>query len=116
MKKRHLKKRKQQQNIASERMEILFDLAEKEALARDFKRAARYVELARKIGKKYNIPLKQYRLKFCNKCGAFLIPSLNSRVRTSGKKLVITCLECDNTARRPFHREVKERRSHGQTS
>ena len=42
-------------NIAGERIDILFNLAEEEAKAHKFQRANRYVDLARKIGMRYNV-------------------------------------------------------------
>lgn len=97
-------------DIAKERMDILFSLAEKE-FTEDPNRAHRYVTLARKISKKYNtkIPLKWNR-RFCKKCYKFLKPGKNSHVRLVNEEVNIKCKECDNIMRIPYKREKKIKR------
>jgi ribonuclease P protein subunit RPR2 len=97
------KKPAQQIKIAKERIQILFDLAEKE-FKKNPERSKRYIELARKIGLRYNIRLpKQLKRKFCKNCNTLLIPGLTSRVRISkGKVLSIKCLKCEKIYRYPY--------------
>lgn len=97
-------------DIAKERMDILFSLAEKEFRQHPH-RAHRYVILARKISKKYNtkIPLKWNR-RFCKKCYKFLKPSHNSYVRLVNEEVHIKCRECDNIMRIPYKNEKKIKR------
>lgn len=91
--------------IAKERIEILFNQAEKE-----FKnhpaRSHRYVELARKLSMKYQVRIsRKWRRRFCHKCYKFLVPGVNCRIRTRPKRekhLVIKCLECGNIMRIPL--------------
>ena len=98
-------------NIASERIDILFNLAEGEALAHNFRRANRYVELARKIGMRYNVRVpKRYRRRYCRHCHSYLLPSINCRFRVRGKKIVVSCENCGGTMRMPFFRERKEKK------
>lgn len=95
-----------ERRIARERIEILFKLAEEEALKRHFERSKRYVELARKIGMRYNTSLPSYlKRRFCHKCGSFLLPSVNCRVRLSKKKITIKCEDCGHRMRFPYIRK-----------
>jgi ribonuclease P protein subunit RPR2 len=95
--------------IAGERIRMLFELAEKE-FKKHPERSKRYVELARKIGMRYNVRLtKGMKMRFCSKCLSFLKPGVNCRVRTRKDKLsvVVTCLGCGHVSRHPY---IKERR------
>lgn len=90
--------------IAKERIQILLSLAEKE-FKKHPERSKRYVELARKIGLRYNIRLpKQLKRKFCKKCNSLLIPGLTSRIRIDSKKKILTvkCLKCEKIYRFPY--------------
>ena len=99
-------------NIAGERIDILFDLAEEEALAHNLHRANRYVELARKIGMRYNVRIpRRYRRSYCKHCHSYLVPSINSRVRLRGKRTVIFCENCGDYMRMPFIRERKGKKA-----
>lgn len=93
-------------NIAGERIDILFNLAQEEALAHNFHRANRYVDLARKIGMRYNVRVpRRYKKRYCKHCHSYLLPSINSRVRLRGGKIVIFCENCGGFMRLPFIRE-----------
>ncbi len=97
-------------NIASKRIDILFDLAEVEAKAHNQHRANRYVELARKIGMRYNVRVPtRYRRRYCKHCHSYLLPSVTSRVRVRRKKIVIFCETCGGYIRVPFGRENKQK-------
>lgn len=75
--------------IARERIEILLNLAEKE-LKTHPERARRYVDLARKLGMKYNIRFpKKLKRKFCKKCGVVWIPGYNVMVRVNSRKKAV---------------------------
>src|SRR5207237_917264 len=79
VKRRH---RGMERRIAAERMVTLFRLAESEALHRRAGRSRRYVELARRIGMRYNVRVPAlFKRSFCKKCLAFLLPSVTARVR-----------------------------------
>ena len=97
-------KREWQQNIAKERIEILLDLAEKE-FKKNPERSKRYVELARKIGLRYNVRLtKNQKNKFCKNCFTLLVPGKTSKVRLDEKTktLVIKCENCNTIYRKPY--------------
>lgn len=104
------KKPESWKRIARERIDILFDEADKE-LKTHPERSKRYVELARKIGMRYNVRLgREKRMRFCSKCGSYLKPGVNCRVRVrpDKKAVTVTCLVCGEVSRRPY---IKERRS-----
>ncbi|MCK4335183.1 MAG: ribonuclease P [Candidatus Aenigmarchaeota archaeon] len=93
--------------IAKERIKILFDQAGKE-FKKHPERSKRYVELARKMGMRYNVRLtKEMKMRFCKKCFSYLKPGVNCRVRTRRDKqsVVLTCLDCGFVSRYPYIRE-----------
>ena len=107
-KRRH---RGQERRIALERMESLFRQAEGEAVGRREGRARRYVELARRIGMRYNVRVpREFKRKFCRACGAYLVPAHNARVRVGRGRVVITCLACGAVQRMPYMREQRAAR------
>jgi len=86
--------------IASERMAILFREAERAAREGAQELSERYVILARSIGMRYNVRLPAgLKRRACQKCGAFLVPGKNLRVRFRNGKSVRTCLKCGNISR-----------------
>ncbi len=93
-----------QQKIAKERIEILLNLAEKE-FKKHFERSKRYVELARKLGLRYNVRLtKDQKNKFCKKCFTLLKPGMTSKVRLDEKTktIAIKCEKCNTIYRQPY--------------
>lgn len=99
-----MRKPEWQENIAKERIAILFDLAEKE-FKKYPERSNRYVQLARKIGLRYNIRLsKELKRKFCKSCNTLLIPGLTEKVRmdSKNKTVVRRCLKCGKVYRYPY--------------
>jgi ribonuclease P protein subunit RPR2 len=90
-----------QQRIAKERIEILFKEAE-ENFKKHPERSKRYVELARKIGLRYNVRFsKELKRKFCKNCNSLLIPGVSSKVRVEKKNLIIKCLKCNKLYKYP---------------
>lgn len=95
-----------ERKIALERIHILFELAEKEALKGNMRRSNRYVQLARRIGMRYNTSLPSgLKRRFCRRCGMFLLPSISSRVRLRSSRITITCEECGYVMRMPYLKE-----------
>ena len=82
--------------IAQERMDILFNRAEKEYKEHP-ERSHRYVELARKISKKYNTKIP-------------LVPGHNCAVRLINNEINIYCGECGHIMKIPYIREKKLKR------
>lgn len=90
-------------DIAKERIDILFDLADEE-LKKHPERSRRYVQLARKIGLRYNVRLPEtVKKKFCKHCNTLLKPS-NSKTRLdkTTKTITVFCLSCKKAARHPY--------------
>jgi len=103
------KKPEYQTKIARERIGILFGFAEKE-LKEHPKRSKRYVELARKIGMRYNIRLgKEQKRKFCKNCNSVLKSGVTSQQRTEKGKLIIKCTKCNKIYRYPFEKKVTKK-------
>jgi ribonuclease P protein subunit RPR2 len=94
-----------QQRIARERIEILFREAEKN-FKKHPERSRRYVELARKIGLRYNVRFpRELKRRFCKKCNTLLIPGVDSQVKR--KDLIIKCPECKILYRYPLRKMVE---------
>lgn len=97
-----------EQQIARERIERLFELADKrvsEDRPDSGELADRYVDLARDIGMKYNVSIPgRLRRRYCHGCGSFLVPGRNCRVRVNSKKAAVNyhCGECGEVNRYGF--------------
>jgi ribonuclease P protein subunit RPR2 len=96
--------RAEHKTIAAERIERLFELAERASSTR-LELSDRYVKLAWRLATRYNIRLP-HRLKgkFCRKCVVFLKPGISCRIRTRPRppRIVITCLRCGHQTRIPY--------------
>lgn len=98
--------KKQQQQIALQRIHQLFGLAQRKALQGDLQLANRYVHLARKLSMKYLVPIPQeYKRLFCKHCYQFLLPGVTGRTRLHHGKLVWHCQHCGQFTRRPLHQK-----------
>lgn len=88
-------------DLARQRIERLFELAEDECALHP-ERSDRYVTLARRIGMKLRVriptPLKR---KICKHCNCYLSPE-RTRVRLRDGILTITCLRCGGQMRYPY--------------
>ena len=108
MPKKNSVNKKLQKTIAKKRIDKLFEIAEENALSGKFVLANRYVELARKISMRYLVPItKEYKLRFCKHCYAYLLPNVNSRVRVNKSKIVIHCNNCKKFMRIPLKNNRK---------
>lgn len=91
-----------ERKIASERIERLFESAEK-MQAVDPSLSRRYILLSRKIAMKYRIKIpKKYRLAYCRKCFSLYSSGNNARTRINRGKVSVTCLNCGNIRRYPI--------------
>lgn len=87
------------QRLARERIGILFRQAE-ELFRRERSLANRCVELARKIAMKHRVRIpRELRRRFCRRCGAYLVPGVNARIRIHDGRVVVTCLACGSMRR-----------------
>ncbi len=113
MKNTRRKNKAEGENIASERIKILFSLADRAALSGDLQVASRYVERARDIAMKFNIRLgREYGGRFCRGCSTYLLPGKTSivRINSAEKRVETKCLSCGEKKYRPYVKEVRERR------
>lgn len=86
---------KEVEEIARERIELLFAEAHKAVSAGKRDRAKRYVTLARRLGMRYNVSIPgRFRRWVCGACGAYLVPGVNSTARLRPQRFVISCKEC----------------------
>jgi ribonuclease P protein subunit RPR2 len=87
--------------IARERIDILFEFAERERARGRYGRLDRYVELARKIGMRYNVRIPaEYKRRFCKHCYSYLLPGKTAEFRTRNKFIVIHCNKCGGLMRK----------------
>ncbi|RLF09035.1 MAG: ribonuclease P [Thermoprotei archaeon] len=97
--------RREVRDIALQRIWRLFKLAE-EIHARSPELADRYVELARRIAMRCRLRIpRPLRRCFCHRCGRFLVPGVNCRVRLAKRRsphVAITCLSCGHIHRIPL--------------
>ena len=100
---RFSRKKEQRRKIASERITILMELAQKEAVSDNPARSDRYGQLAMRIGQRYNVQLPgDFKFLFCKACGTYRVPSRNSRTRITGQYITVHCLKCGDVYRRPY--------------
>lgn len=106
---RQNKKNREQRKLGMERIESLFELAEK-GFGSHPERAHRNVLLARKIAMRYNIriPLR-LRRKFCSKCYKYLKPNVNCSTKLVREYIAVKCLECGNMSRHPSGKKRMKR-------
>ncbi|MBI5680062.1 MAG: ribonuclease P [Methanobacterium sp.] len=96
--------------IASERIDILFKLAE-ESFEKRPDRSDRYVEMAKNIVTKYNLRMPRiWKRRFCKNCNKFLKPGSNCQIRLKDSSVTIKCLECGNIVNIPYIKEKKYKR------
>ncbi len=105
-----MRRRREYEKIALERIEILMNLADK-TYKDSPGYAQRYLDIARKIGMKTNVGIpKKWRFRMCKHCKKFLIFGQNSKVRLSKSKVVVKCLNCNRYFRIPYINEIKNKR------
>ena len=112
-----MKRKRKIEDLAVQRIERLFELAEAAAQDEQEQRCKRYIQLARAIGMRYRVRIpKQLKMRLCKQCYALLIPGKTARVRLRGEYMTTTCLQCGEQMRRPYkaHRVLLGRRSGGE--
>ena len=87
--------------LAEKRISRLFSLAKDAMENNEPHLAQRYVELAGKISKKYNVRIPNKR-EYCRKCYSYWIPGKTVKVThdKKNKRVVYTCKQCG--ARRSY--------------
>jgi ribonuclease P protein subunit RPR2 len=98
-----MKRRRRIEDLAEQRIERLFELAEVAAKDGREQRSQRYIELARAIGMRYRVRIpKHLKMRLCKRCYALLIPGKTARVRLRSEYMTTTCLRCGEQMRRPY--------------
>jgi len=100
MGRRHLGKR-DAKDIARERIDRLFALAEKEAREGSGEKSKRYISLALRIGERHKVR-SGHKRTYCPECRSFFMPPKNVRVRTGRGRISMTCLTCGHVSRYPL--------------
>ncbi|MCD6559112.1 ribonuclease P [Thermococci archaeon] len=104
------KEQREKKEIARERIEILFTLAER-VFPYDKSLANRYVAIALGVQQKAKVKMpRKWKRRYCKKCHSFLVPGVNARVRLREGHVVVKCLECGHIMRYPYLREKKAKR------
>lgn len=104
MHRRHQALKRQQKQIAMQRIETLECLAEAKAIAGDLSLAQRYLQLARSIATRLVVPVpSSVRRRVCRQCGAYLLPGVSSRTRIHRGRIIVYCTHCHAYSRYPLH-------------
>ena len=91
--------------VARERIADLFALAEREARNGNGTLADRYVQLARRIGMRYNVRLlPEFSELYCRGCSSFWVEGTSVHTRLRSGRRVRTCLRCGRERRVPYRR------------
>lgn len=98
--------KKDAKGIAKDRIDRLFELAEKEAFSGNTRRSKRYVSLALRMGERHKVR-SSHKRTYCGSCYSYFIPPRNVRVRTGRGRVSMTCLECGSIQRYPLKRPRK---------
>ena len=110
MQRKPAKKPRYQQEIALERIKELFRVADKVFRSKP-EQSHRYIGMARQIAMRHNVRIpKELKRRICKKCHKYIVPSINSRVRTSPKQgtVIVKCLECGFVMRYPYRKEKQK--------
>lgn len=86
--------------LARERVDDLLALACEEAATPDSYLPDRYVQLARRVGMRYNVRLlPEYRELYCRGCSSFWVEGRTVRTRLRSGVRTRTCLACGRIRR-----------------
>ncbi|MDD5181617.1 MAG: hypothetical protein PHC66_00395 [Candidatus Nanoarchaeia archaeon] len=101
-------KRANDKDIAKDRIIYLFRQAEQAMEKGEKSLAKKYVGLALRIGMKFQLSMpREWKRRYCKKCGVFWVPGKTVRVRSKKKEkhIVFTCLDCGAIRRYPYIKE-----------
>jgi ribonuclease P protein subunit RPR2 len=92
-----------EKKIARSRIDKLFTMAEHTALSGKLNFSDRYVEIARKISMRYQIPIpRRFKRCFCKHCYSYMLPGVTCRVRVHRGRIVFYCFNCKKFSRFPI--------------
>lgn len=109
MARQRIKQKSLIRDLAVQRIERLFELADDE-FGQNPKRSDRYVSLARRIGMRYRVRFPStLKRRMCKHCRSYLVPGSSARVRLRGRYITVTCLCCNKQMRYPYKaKNIKE--------
>ena len=88
--------------IAEERIDRLTELAVEAAANGEDALAAEYAARAKRIAERHRLPRPDRLQRYtCDRCGRFMSPGRNARIRVDEGRVVITC-ECGEIHRYPY--------------
>jgi ribonuclease P protein subunit RPR2 len=91
------KERHRQEDIASERIDRLMEMAGQNASSGDISQADYLVSLARRLSMKTKTPIpKDLKSLFCRNCYGFMLPGRTSRtaINSGMRRVETSCLRC----------------------
>ena len=93
--------------VARARMIILFTFAQSAVEEGDLQHANRYVQLACRVGTRYNVRIPpSFRDRFCRRCLGYFHEGATVRTRIRSGRRIRTCLSCGAIRRRPIPKAV----------
>ncbi len=104
------KDKDEQKEIASERIQRLFELADEEAKNKNLELATKYVKSARSISMRFRVRIpKEQKVRMCKFCYGYMKPGINSRTRLNSKlkRVEVECLNCNRMMYFPYSRKKK---------
>lgn len=111
MVRRGRRRTKEDIRIAEERILWLFKVAREFFDKGWVDHSKRCLELARKIGMRYNVRIpKHLKRLFCKQCNSLLLPGRTATVRVKKGRIIVRCQQCGNILRYPYIREKLERK------
>ncbi len=107
------KVREREKDLARQRIVRLLRLAD-EVYSKEPELGLRYGELARRLALRTRVRIpKEWKWRYCKRCGSFLYPGINADVRIRDRRLphlVIRCRLCGEVRRIPYLREKRVKR------
>ena len=101
------KKPEWQRRLAKERILHLFREAEKRVHDRP-ELSRRYMELAKKIGMRYNVRIPRHlKRRMCKSCYMYLKEGVTASVRVEKGVIKVRCLYCNAIRRFPYRKSIK---------
>ncbi|MEF8847670.1 MAG: ribonuclease P [Candidatus Thermoplasmatota archaeon] len=96
----------EEKKIAKQRIDRLFQLAEKKAKQDTIHLADRYVEIARKISMKYLVKMpRKYKRRYCKHCYSYFYPNRTCRIRIYRGRVIYYCYNCKKFTRIPLNQK-----------
>ena len=104
----NLKQKKRQEAIVSAHIDSLSAQVDEKRYSQPLL-AQRYMDLLRRLSRKFKRPLpRQTKKSYCKHCKTVFAPGKNCRVRVHRKKIIYTCFVCKKQTRTPYSKKSKK--------